>query len=67
MIERMRAMNERLQKITEKMKRGKPVVGVFVLLADASVSEIIGYSGCDFVWIEEVDGSLKRRGVCHHV
>lgn len=67
MIERMRAMNERLQKITEKMKRGKPVVGVFVLLADASVSEIVGYSGCDFVWIDSEHGMMDRREIYHHV
>ena len=60
-------MNERLQKITEKMKRGKPVVGVFVLLADASVSEIIGYSGCDFVWIDSEHGMMDRREIYHHV
>lgn len=60
-------MNERLQKITEKMKRGKPVVGVFVLFADASVSEIVGYSGCDFVWIDSEHGMMDRREIYHHV
>ena len=35
-------MNERLKKITEKMQRGEPVVGIFVLFADSSVSEIAG-------------------------
>ena len=60
-------MNERLQKITEKIKRGEPVVGVFVLLADASVSEIVGYSGCDFVWIDSEHGMMDRREIYHHV
>ena len=60
-------MNERLQRITEKMKQGKPVVGVFVLLADASVSEIVGYSGCDFVWIDSEHGMMDRREIYHHV
>lgn len=60
-------MNERLQKITEKMKEGKPVVGVFVLFADASVSEIVGYSGCDFVWIDTEHGMMDRREIYHHV
>ncbi len=49
------------------MKRGKPVVGVFVLLADASVSEIVGYSGCDFVWIDSEHGMMDRREIYHHV
>lgn len=60
-------MNERLQKFTDKMKQGKPVVGVFVLLADASVSEIVGYSGCDFVWIDSEHGMMDRREIYHHV
>ena len=60
-------MNPRLQRITEKMRQGKPVVGVFVLLADSSVSEIVGYSGCDFVWIDSEHGMLDRREIYHHV
>ena len=60
-------MNPRLQKITEKMKNREPVVGVFVLLADSSVSEIVGYSGCDFVWIDSEHGMMDRREIYHHV
>lgn len=60
-------MNERLQKIKEKIQLGKPVVGVFVLIADSSVSEIVGYSGCDFVWIDSEHGMMDRREIYHHV
>ncbi|MBQ9211734.1 MAG: host specificity protein [Clostridia bacterium] len=60
-------MNERLRKIKEKMEQGKPVVGVFVLFADSSVSEIVGYSGCDFVWIDSEHGMMDRREIYHHV
>lgn len=60
-------MNPRLRKLTEKMKNGDPVVGVFVLLADSSVSEIVGFSGCDFVWIDTEHGMMDRREVYHHV
>ncbi|MBQ8160714.1 MAG: host specificity protein [Clostridia bacterium] len=60
-------MNARLEKISEKMRQGKPVVGVFVLFADASVSEIVGYSGCDFVWIDSEHGMMDRREIYHHV
>ena len=60
-------MNERLRKITGKMERGEPVIGVFVLLADSSVSEIVGYSGCDFVWIDSEHGMMDRREIYHHV
>ena len=60
-------MNNRLQKIIEKIKQGKPVAGIFVLLADSSVSEIAGYSGCDFVWIDSEHGMMDRREIYHHV
>ena len=60
-------MNPRLLRISEKIQSGKPVVGVFVLLADASVSEIVGYSGCDFVWIDSEHGMMDRREIYHHV
>ena len=55
-------MNERLAKIQEKMQRGEPVIGIFVLLADAAVSEMAGYAGCDFVWIDSEHGLLGRQG-----
>lgn len=67
LMERKKKMNERLQRITEKMKQGQPVIGVFVLFADSSVSEIVGYSGCDFVWIDTEHGMMDRREVYHHV
>ena len=60
-------MNPRLARIAEKIKNGEPVVGIFELLADASVSEIAGYSGCDFVWIDTEHGMMDRREVYHHV
>ncbi len=60
-------MNERLQRIRDKMEQGKPVVGIFVLLADSSVSEIAGYAGCDFVWIDSEHGMMDRREIYHHV
>ena len=59
--------NPRLRKIVEKMNNGQPVVGVFVELADSSISEIVGYSGCDFVWIDTEHGMMDRREVYHHV
>ncbi len=60
-------MNARLERIQEKIDNGQPVIGIFVLLADASVSEAAGYAGCDFVWIDTEHGMLDRREVYHHV
>lgn len=60
-------MNPRLKKITEKIQRGEPITGIFVLMADPAVSEIVGYAGCDFVWIDTEHGMLDRREVYQHV
>lgn len=60
-------MNPRLAKITEKIRNGQPVTGIFVLLADSSVSEIVGYAGLDFVWIDSEHGMMDRREIYHHV
>jgi len=60
-------MNPRLEKLTTKIKNGQPVIGLFVMLADSSVSEIVGYSGCDFVWIDTEHGMMDRREVYQHV
>ena len=60
-------MNPRLAKIQEKIRNGQPVVGVFEELADSSISEIVGYSGCDFAWIDTEHGMMDRREVYHHV
>lgn len=60
-------MNPRLEKIKQKIANGQPVVGVFVELADASISEIVGYSGCDFAWIDTEHGMMDRREVYQHV
>lgn len=60
-------MNPRLAKFTEKIEQGKPVVGVFVELADSSISEIVAYSGCDFVWIDSEHGMMDRREIYYHV
>lgn len=60
-------MNPRLERIKEKMKNGQPVIGMFVELADSSISEIIGYAGCDFVWIDSEHGMIDRREIYHHI
>ncbi|MBP3941870.1 MAG: host specificity protein [Christensenellaceae bacterium] len=60
-------MNPRLERIKEKIKNGQPVIGVFVELADSSISEIVGYSGCDFAWIDSEHGMMDRREIYHHV
>ena len=60
-------MNERLVRLQQRIARREPVVGVFIDIADSVTSEIAGYAGCDFVWIDTEHGPLDRREVYHHV
>lgn len=60
-------MNPRLQKFKQKMDHQEPVVGIFVELADSSVCEIVGYSGCDFAWIDAEHGMMDRREIYHNI
>lgn len=60
-------MNKRLEKLQMKIENGEPVIGIFVMLADSSSSEIAAYAGCDFVWIDAEHGMLDRREIYHHV
>lgn len=59
--------NKRLERLQEKMKEGKPVVGCFVLLSDPSISEMVGMAGCDFAWIDSEHGMLDRTTIKNHI
>ncbi|MER0282494.1 aldolase/citrate lyase family protein [Clostridioides difficile] len=53
--------------IKEKLNKGKVLCGVAVSLSDSSVSELIGLSGYDFVWIEGEHGALDRKDIQQHM
>ncbi|MFL8675764.1 aldolase/citrate lyase family protein [Clostridioides sp. GD02404] len=53
--------------IKEKSNKGKVLCGVAVSLSDSSVSELIGLSGYDFVWIEGEHGALDRKDIQQHM
>lgn len=56
-----------LERLKNKIEEGKLVYGVFVTIADSCISEIIGYAGYDFVWIDAEHAALDRREIYHHI
>lgn len=57
----------RIDKIRQKIAEGKLVKGFFLTMADSMVSEIAGYAGYDYVWIDAEHGPLDRQEIFHHI
>lgn len=53
--------------IREKLSKGKVLCGIAVSLSDSAVSELVGLSGYDFVWIEGEHGALDRKDIQQHM
>lgn len=58
---------ERIETIRKKMESGKLVKGFFLTMADPMVSEIAGYAGYDYVWIDAEHGPLDRQEILGHI
>lgn len=57
----------RIDKIKTKFAEGKLVKGFFLTMADTIVSEIAGYAGYDYIWIDAEHGPLDRQEIFHHI
>lgn len=56
-----------LDHIREKLDKGEPLFGAAVSLLDASVSEMLGYAGFDFLWIDMEHTALTKPHVLEHL
>jgi 2-dehydro-3-deoxyglucarate aldolase/4-hydroxy-2-oxoheptanedioate aldolase len=56
-----------LEKLKEKIAKNELVKGIFIIMPDAISSEIAGYCGYDFVWIDAEHGALDRQEIYRHV
>ena len=55
----------KVDRIREKIAAGKLVKGFFLNMADPMVSEMAGYIGYDYVWIDAEHGPLDRQEIFH--
>lgn len=56
-----------IQKIKDKIKAGKLIKGFFLNMTDPTVSEMAGYAGYDYVWIDAEHGPLDRQEILRHI
>ncbi len=57
----------RVEELKKKMDSGRLVKGFFLTMADPMVSEMAGYAGYDYVWIDAEHGPLGRQEILHHI
>ena len=57
----------RIDNLKKKIADGKLVKGVFITMSDPVTSEMAGYAGYDYVWIDAEHGPLDRQEVLHHI
>lgn len=58
---------ERVEILKQKMRDGKLVKGFFLTMTDPIVSEMAGYAGYDYVWIDAEHGPHDRQEILHHI
>jgi 2-keto-3-deoxy-L-rhamnonate aldolase RhmA len=56
-----------LEKIRQKLQSGGLLCGANVVFSESAVSELYGFAGCDYVWIDMEHGSLTHKDVEHHI
>ncbi|UOM52027.1 aldolase/citrate lyase family protein [Sphaerochaeta associata] len=57
----------RIDDLKTKIAQGKLVKGVFITMADSVSSEMAGYCGYDYVWIDAEHGALDRQEILAHI
>lgn len=57
----------RADQFRKKIEEGKLVKGVFITMPEPSVSEMAGYAGYDYVWIDSEHGAMDRQEIYHHI
>ena len=51
----------------EKFKRGELVAGGHAFMTDSCITELLGYFGCEFVWIDGEHGAFTIEDIKHHI
>lgn len=57
----------KLPDIKKKLEQGGLLVGANVLFDDADISELFGFAGCDYVWIDMEHAALDYKDVERHI
>ena len=56
-----------LGEIKEKLSRGEIIVGANVVMSDPEVSELMGFAGCDYTWVDMEHAALNHKDIEQHI
>lgn len=56
-----------IDSIRQKVENNEIIVGANVVLCDPDVSELFGFAGCDYVWIDLEHSSMSYKSVEQHI
>jgi 2-keto-3-deoxy-L-rhamnonate aldolase RhmA len=57
---------EKIERIIAKIERKELVIGTYVSLQDPAVSEMIGFAGYDFAWVDTEHTGIGKRELQNH-
>lgn len=57
----------KLDIIKKKISEKKPVIGSHVMLSDSCITEMMGQTGIDFVWIDSEHTALDKKDILLHI
>lgn len=60
-------MHQPMENYRKKLEKGEVVIGACISMGDRSVCEIMGYAGCDFLWIDTEHSMSDRQEVFGHI
>lgn len=63
----MITMKELAAILRQKLASGKLIVGAHSFLTDPSITELLGYHGFEFVWIDGEHGAFTLPVILHHI
>lgn len=55
------------QELLQKMQRGELVIGAHVFFTDCEITEMLGYVGYEFVWIDGEHSAHNKETILHHI
>ena len=53
--------------LKQKIENGEKVIGMYVQLADSSISKIVGLAGYDFIWVDNEHSYMSSETLLNHI
>ena len=53
--------------LKQKIENGEKTIGMYVQLADSSISKIVGLAGYDFIWVDNEHSYMSSETLLNHI